>query len=355
MQPIPWLGWKVAYLFWECETSSEQLPSLDKVIRLDFIPAIPGYAGGDIERVFLALPAKMGALGLQNVASDAELFYLWSRSVTRALVDHLLRRNERPMTEVVEVQRNAFKAIQRSNARRLAMDEFSLLTKKQLLPRMKRAAIAAEDKGSSSWLTALTLEDFGFLLLKGKCQHDLHLWYGWTLPRLPSLCVCGDSFGIDYDLSCSHGGFLGIRRTSWETFSENSSTKLAPTYVLSLFSSRSMVSSFASQPTLQGWTSRLEDFGVQTDMNAHIMRSSILRPCTLILPPHPGTTLPSACAGQMSWVWRYRSCSKCGQRNLYASDVLCHRRCWSCGNHIPQAAGWQIVREEEQQLLSDSA
>ena len=77
----PGLAGKWAYLFWECETFSEQLPSLDKVIRLNFIPAIPGHAGSDIEWVFLALPAKMGALGLQNVASDAELFYLWSRSV----------------------------------------------------------------------------------------------------------------------------------------------------------------------------------------------------------------------------------------------------------------------------------
>ena len=52
-----------------------------------------------------------------------------------------------------------------------------------------------------------------------------------------------------------------------------------------------------------------------------------------------------------SWLWR--PCPERGERNLHTFGVLCHRRCWSCGNDIPQAAGWQVVREEEQQLQSD--
>ena len=45
-------------------------------------------------------------------------------------------------------------------------------------------------------------------------------------------------------------------------------------YALSLSSSQSMASSSAGRPTpqtTQGWTSRLEDSGVQTDMSAHIL------------------------------------------------------------------------------------
>ena len=102
----------------------------------------------------------MGGLGLPNPVSDADVSCLWSRNVTRALVDRILRRRDRPMAEVVEVEREVFKADQRSKARRL--DELSSLTKEQLTPRMKRAIIAAEEKGSSSWLTALPLADFGF-------------------------------------------------------------------------------------------------------------------------------------------------------------------------------------------------
>ena len=107
------------------------------MIRLDFIPAISGHAVNDIERILLALPARIGGLGLPNPASDADVSYRWSRNATRTLVDHMLRRNERPMAEVMEVQRDAFKANQRSKARRL--DELFALTKEQLSPRMKRA------------------------------------------------------------------------------------------------------------------------------------------------------------------------------------------------------------------------
>ena len=97
-----------------CEISSEQFSNLEEVIRLDFIPAISGHTVSDMERILLALPARKGGLGLPNPASDADLSYCWSRNATRALVDCMLRRNERPMAEVMEVQRDAFKANQRS-------------------------------------------------------------------------------------------------------------------------------------------------------------------------------------------------------------------------------------------------
>ena len=107
------LAGKWAYLSRACEISSEQFSSLEELIRLDFIPAISGRAVSDIERVLLTLPARMEGLGLPNPTSDADVSYLWSRNVTKALVDRILRRRDRQMAEVVEVQRDAFKANQR--------------------------------------------------------------------------------------------------------------------------------------------------------------------------------------------------------------------------------------------------
>ena len=60
------LAGKWTYLSRACEISSEQLSDLEEVIRLDFIPAISGHAVSDIERILLALPARMGGLGLPN-------------------------------------------------------------------------------------------------------------------------------------------------------------------------------------------------------------------------------------------------------------------------------------------------
>ena len=226
------------------------------------------------------------ALACRTPASDADVSYLWSGNVTKALVDRILRRRDRPMAEVVEVQRDAFKANQRSKARRL--DELSSVTKEQLPPRMKRAVIAAEEKGSSSWLTALPLADFGFSLSKGECQDALNLRYGWTPPRLPSLCVCGDSFNIDHALSCSHGGYLGLRHNEvrdllGELLDETcSNVCLEP--VLKPINGEQLRRSPTPQTT-QGWISRLEDSGVETDMSAHILTSG----CFTLMRAHIAT------------------------------------------------------------------
>ena len=69
--------------------------------RLDFISAISGHADSNIERILLTLPARMGDLGLPNPASDADVSYRWSKNATRAMIDRMLHKIERPMAEVM--------------------------------------------------------------------------------------------------------------------------------------------------------------------------------------------------------------------------------------------------------------
>ena len=40
---------------------------------------------------------------------------------------------------------------------------------------------------------------------------SLCLRYGWTLPHLPSHCICGKAFSVTHALSCPHGAFPIIR------------------------------------------------------------------------------------------------------------------------------------------------
>ena len=69
----------------------------------------------------------------------------------------------------------------------------------------------AKEKGSSSWLTALPLTEYGFTLHKGAFHDALALRYGWTPDRLSSKCACGASFSVEHTLSCAKGGFPLIR------------------------------------------------------------------------------------------------------------------------------------------------
>ena len=48
----------------------------------------------------------------------------------------------------------------------------------------------ASEKGGSSWLTTLPLEDLGFHLHKAAFRDGLALRYNWPLSHLPLQCVC---------------------------------------------------------------------------------------------------------------------------------------------------------------------
>ena len=64
----------------------------------------------------------------------------------------------------------------------------------------------AQKKGSSSWLSALPLEEYGLTLHKGAFRDALALRYGWTPSNLPTYCACGAAMSVEHALSCPKGG-----------------------------------------------------------------------------------------------------------------------------------------------------
>ena len=82
---------------------------------------------------------------------------------------------------------------------------------KSLLYHLTTVAELAQNKGSSSWLTALPLEKYHFSLSKSEFRNAICMRYGWLPERLPAKCVCSESFTIDHALSCPHGAFPTIR------------------------------------------------------------------------------------------------------------------------------------------------
>ena len=203
------LAGKWSYLSRACSMTEEQFHTLEAGIRREFIPAFSGRAVSDVERDLLGLPARMGGLGLLNPAVEAETAHTSACKVTKPLVDSLLGRTECPMAEVFSDQNTA--SIESRRAKAGLLKNRSTSVKDCLPHKMQRAVLAAEEKGASSWLTALPLADFGFSLSKSDFRDALHLRYGWTPPRLPTACVCGQPFHVDHALSCSHGGYLGLR------------------------------------------------------------------------------------------------------------------------------------------------
>ena len=69
----------------------------------------------------------------------------------------------------------------------------------------------AQERGASSWLTILPLEEFGLTLHKGAFRDAIALRYGWQPALIPSTCACGTSFSVEHALSCPMGGFPIVR------------------------------------------------------------------------------------------------------------------------------------------------
>ncbi len=78
-----------------------------------------------------------------------------------------------------------------------------------LTPTLKKAMDLAKEKGSSSWLTTLPLEEHGFCLHKDAFVDALALIYGWCPPNTATNCDA--NFTIEHALSCPRGGFPSIR------------------------------------------------------------------------------------------------------------------------------------------------
>ena len=76
-----------------------------------------------------------------------------------------------------------------------------------LTQQQKRQVDLAREKGASSWLSVLPLNDHSFSLHKGAFRDAICLQYSWKLPNTPTKCSCGLPFSTNHAMTCSKGGF----------------------------------------------------------------------------------------------------------------------------------------------------
>ena len=78
-------------------------------------------------------------------------------------------------------------------------------------PAMRVCMNIAREKGASSWVTACPSHDHNTVLSKGDFIDAVCIRYGWTLPNLPDVCVCGATFNVQHALDCLIGGYRTIQ------------------------------------------------------------------------------------------------------------------------------------------------
>ena len=72
----------------------------------------------------------------------------------------------------------------------------------------------ASEKGASSWLTALPLQAFGYVLNKQQFTDALALRYNFNIKDSARKCSCGEMNTINHLLVCKRGGYVSLRHNS---------------------------------------------------------------------------------------------------------------------------------------------
>ena len=181
------------------------------IIRTRLLPAWTGRVPpSDPVCELFTLPARLGELGIIfNPASRSSKEFLASVSISAPLSYLIESQQSNYLWEVVEAQMNAKQSVrhQKSQDSKFA----AALIKFALSVSLKHAVDLAQEKGASSWLTSLPLDEFGFSLSKWAFRDALALRYGWQPSNIPNYCDCGTHFSVEHSLSCPKGAFPHIR------------------------------------------------------------------------------------------------------------------------------------------------
>ena len=92
---------------------------------------------------------------------------------------------------------------------------------KQLPWRTHQAIEQTQQKGASSWLACVPLEEHGFTLTKSEFRDTLVLRYNRTIKDLPTSCSCSQKFDVNHELTCKRGDFIIMRHDTLRDFEAN--------------------------------------------------------------------------------------------------------------------------------------
>ena len=190
---------------------SEYFDELEYEIHNTLLPAIVGREISYLEREIIALPVRLGGLGIPMPNKESKYEYEASRQITHGLKEIIISQKlmETCSKNAIENAKNLMKML-KGNRSKLAYSQ--LLGK--LNVSTKRVLEMAKEKGASSWLTTLPLDWLGYTLNRQEFRDSIALRYNWKIKDMPEYCGCGKENDIDHSLSCKKGGFVILRHNN---------------------------------------------------------------------------------------------------------------------------------------------
>ena len=153
------------------------------------------------------LSAAQGGIGIPDLERESSEQLNASLDKTAPHVNSVVTQSSTiPARELMEERKREISA-QRKAAAKSRIDRID----ESLSPGLLQVVQQTRDKGASSWLNAIPIEDHGLHLNKQEFRDSLCLRYNLPLSNLPSYCACGEMFTVNHSLSCKKGVFIAQR------------------------------------------------------------------------------------------------------------------------------------------------
>ena len=151
----------------------------------------------------VTLTPAQGGLGIPDLTTEMPQQYSASKAFTKQHVESIKSQSEIMNTDeqLVEELKRDMRTLKAENTKSKIESIDASLN-----PELLRLTQQARDKGSSSWLNAISLKDQGLTLIKQEFRDSLRLRYNLPLQDLPSTCACGEPFDVSHALSCKKEG-----------------------------------------------------------------------------------------------------------------------------------------------------
>jgi len=183
---------------------ADLLVPLENALANLFIPTITDHSINEEDRKLLALPVRLGGLGIANPVELASQEYEASITVTGPLTKRIVDQDDHIPEEADTITAKS----QALTKKHELLKESEKIVKSTLSSTSLKVMEQASEKGASSWLTVIPLKDLGYDLNKGEFRDALKLRYNWEFSDIPKRCACGDFFDVDHAMTCKNGGFI---------------------------------------------------------------------------------------------------------------------------------------------------
>ena len=182
---------------------------LENTIKDAFLPKlVKSVAISDNVRDLLALPPRLGGMGITSPVKRADEENANSVNLTRSLTEKIIAQDahgEIDQNLITEEKKKISR--DRQQAQKITLDQL----KTRLPDDRKRKVLAAQETGASNWLTSLPIRAKGFSLNKQEFIDAVALRYDLPVEGLPDTCACGSSNNTNHAMICKSGGFVCIR------------------------------------------------------------------------------------------------------------------------------------------------